>query len=684
MNWLETYLTCMKFWTFTFAFLLLVYAAQAQEVLWANKVLGFSSEFQQEVVGQEFRAIQALGRPNKYPVAGESPCAWTPYNADSQGEEWIKVGFGVALRAKQVVVAENHNAGAITRVFAYTPNSTEVLIYEDHAPYAGKESARLLSIPIKDSTLVISAVKVVLNPARVRGYNQIDAVGISASTAKVPTGVNVSAKAPSEIIKENLGQAINSKGQEVAPIIAPDGKTLYFTRSKHELNMGGPEKQDVWFSKLESGNVWGAAMNMNTPINNAESNAICGIAGDGKTLYLLNVYKSDGTLIDGLSKSVRQKSGWSFPSECKITNNYNLQKDNLREYGMSPDGKILVLSVKRKDTFGKKDLYVSFQKKDKTWSEPQNMGADINTADEDGCPFVASDGQTVYFTSTGRPGFGDGDIFVSRRLDSTWTKWTEPENLGPAINTAGWDGYLTIPASGEYGYMSSTQNSMGETDIFRFKLYPEIKPQAVAIISGSVLNGSTKQPVGTDVITDLLKDNKEITKVEYNPETGEFKMIVPVGETYRLTAPTDGFFSQNKVIDLSREKRFREIRENITLVPVQAGQKIVLNNVAFEQSKFELVVGSEAELNEIVRLMEKNAGMEVLLEGHTDNQGDFKLNIKLSEDRVAEVKKYFVGKGIAETRVQTKGWGPTKPVASNESEDRRKLNRRVEFTILKM
>lgn len=659
-----------------------VCASHAQEVQWASKLVGFSSEFRKEEYGKEFRAAQALGPPNAILPFGKSACAWSPYNADSNVEEWIKVAFETPQKSRQVLIVENFNQGCITQVIVYDDSGKELVILENGMKVVS-DVGKVLALAVPDTNILISAVKVVLNPARVPGYNQIDAIGLNASTVAYQPKINVYKDAPKEVLKENLGAGVNTKAQEVAPVISPDGKTIYFTRGKYEQNVGGAENQDVWFA-TRLGEGWSEAQNMGIPINNADNNAIVSISPDGKTLYLMNVYRPDGTMTFGLSKATRTKTGWNMPVECKIEDIYNLDKKNNTEFTLSPKGNVLIMSVKRQDTNGDRDLYVSFLKSNGIWSKPQNMGTTINTADVESAPFIATDNKTLYFTSYGHAGYGGGDIFITRRLDESWTKWSEPENLGPAINTPQWDGFLSIPASGDYAYVSSMQNSMGGEDIFRFKVYGAIRPEPVAIISGSVLDADTQKPVTTEIVTNLLKDNTNVSKVEYDPETGEYKIILPVQESYRLSAIKEGFFPMDEIVDLSKDKRFRDIKRNILLVPIKEGKKITINTVVFEQSKFELVPESLPDLDKIAEMMLKYANMEVLIEGHTDNQGDFKLNVELSENRVNEVKKYLISKGVAENRLQIKGWGSTKPIASNEIEATRQKNRRVEFTILKM
>ncbi|WP_461053568.1 OmpA family protein [Spirosoma arcticum] len=664
----------------------------AQTMQWASRVVGVSSEKNRTVEsgvpsGEQYKASQALGRPSKVPELGQSPCAWAPFYPDGTADEWIQVGFDKPIRARQIVVAENVNPGAVVRVLVIDEKGIEHPVYRVTSPQPRTDP--LLRIFVADSAFVCHQVKVFINGAALKGINQIDAIGISEETKPVTVGINVSAETPKDIQKENLGKTVNSPGQEVAPVISPDGRTLYFTRNFNKANIGGADRQDVWYSTLESGAsgttpTWGEAINIGAPINNTGDNAISGMGPDGRTAYLINIYRPDGGLSFGISKSIRTKAGWSQPVECKIANNYNLHEKNQLEFCVSPDGRAIILAVQRKDTRGDRDLYVSLLRSDRSWSEPVSLGAVVNTAEFESSPFLAADGRTLYFTSAGHPGYGDGDIFVARRLDDSWGNWSEPENLGPAINTDEWDGYFTIPASGDFAYLSSRAGSMGEDDIFRLKLYPAIKPDPVAIISGQVLDAKTKKPIASEVVSSLFNDTKDVAKVDYSPEMGEFKLILPTQKVYNLTARKEGYFPTTETLDLSKDKRFRDIRRNLYLVKIESGEKITMREVLFEQGQFTLEPGASAELDRVAEMLTSYPNMALLVEGHTDNQGDWEPNMKLSEDRVRVVKAYLTGKGIAETRIQTKAWGPSKPIASNETDERRKLNRRVEFTILNL
>jgi outer membrane protein OmpA-like peptidoglycan-associated protein len=668
-------------------------------VRWASRVLGVSSETTRSDGGPEGRAVQVLGAPNHLAAQGPTAAAWQPARPDA-GEEWIRVAFDTLMPIRQVVVAESAGGGSIQRIILYDPQGREHLVFD--SLYTPSGAGNLFRCVLKNFTAYpVASVKVVLNTLRRPGFSQLDAIGISASVMPVDVAIRVSSKAPKpeQVVKENLGEGVNSRARELNPVIAPDGKTLYFTRWGHPDNLGEaikedgiPEKlkrQDVWSSALVN-NVWQPAVNIGPPINNADHNALCAISTDGKTALLLNRYYPDGRMAAGISTSRRLAGGWTFPVPVEIKNfGQNAARGDTYEYALSGDKRILIIATRPVKGLGGKDLHVSFLQPDGTWSEPKNLGPDVNTAEHENSPFLAADLKTLYFSSKGHPGYGDDDIFVTRRLDESWTRWSVPENLGPGINTPAWDGYLSIPASGEWAYLCSEAGSLGKEDIFRLRLYDAVKPEPVAIVSGNVLNFADKKPLAADVVTEILTGpgsdtlRKSSVQASFDPETGEYKLVLPLQRSYGLVPVKKGFASVSEQIDLTNERRYREIRRNLYLIPLEAGRTMTLNNVFFEQSKFDLLPSSFPELDRVADLLRQNPTLEILLEGHTDNQGDFNLNLKLSEERVRAVKTYLESKGIEARRVQTKGWGATRPIASNVTEETRRRNRRVEFTVLR-
>ena len=484
--------------------------------------------------------------------------------------------------------------------------------------------------------------------------------------------------------KENIGKNVNTTYSELIPVIAPDGKTLYFVRDDYPGNLTkDKDHNDIWVSYFTRG-IWTRATNIDRPLNNDGHNFVIAITTDNNSLILNGTYTAfgeDGG--NGISISNKLRDGsWSIPKEIEIENFYN--DDLYQNFSMSPDLQTIVMGIERSDdTQGESDLYVSFKKQDGTYTEPKNLGPTINTFDEEGTPFIAADGRTLYFYSEGHAGYGNADIFVSKRLDNTWTNWTEPLNLGPNINTDRWDAYFTLDAKGEYAYLVSSNNSIGEEDIFRVKIQEELQPDPVVLIYGKVYDSKTKNPLNSQILYNDLLSNTEVGVATSNAATGEYKIILPYGKNYGFFAKKTGYMALSDNIDLTAIEEYTEIERDLYLTPIEVNQQIVLNNVFFKKGIAELFTTSYSELDRLVEIMKVNPEIEIEVQGHTNNIGDRNMLIELSEKRAQSVKNYLTNKGISSNRISIKGYGPDNPVASNNTEAGRKQNQRVEFKITK-
>jgi outer membrane protein OmpA-like peptidoglycan-associated protein len=488
---------------------------------------------------------------------------------------------------------------------------------------------------------------------------------------------------PKGIVKTRMSGNINSPYSELYPKISPDGKTLLFTRRDHPENMGTDKFiSDTWYSELDTKtNTWGKAKNMGKPINNAGENYVISMTPDNNTLLVGNTYNKDGSsLSTGLSMSHRISTGWSLPETVIVKDLYNRNK--YMDACLSVDRKILIYAIEMDDSFGEKDLYVCFLNKDNTWTHPKHLGSTINTYADDLGPFLASDRKTLYYSTSGKPGYGSNDIFVTKRLDDTWQKWSEPLNLGPDINTTDWDCYYTVAASGEFAFVTSTTEDNSE-DIFMVKLPQVLKPDPVVLVEGKVFDAKTKKPIKAIIHYENLNDGKKHGFANSNSTTGEYKIVLPYDLHYGFHAEAEGYIAVNENIDLTVKGDHKVLHHDLYLVPIEIGQSIKLNNVFFVQSKPELLSIAYPELDRLAEVMKANPKIEIELSGHTDNVGDASKNLILSEQRVKTVKDYLVSKGISAARITGKGYGGTKPVSSGNTEEDKKLNRRVEFTITK-
>lgn len=652
--------------------------SEAQSVQWASKVMSFSSEYTDPLLGKEYRALHILGRPSKYPKFSATPSAWQSLTPDNPGGEFIIVSFDTAKVVKQVAIFENFGAGSITRVDALDENNKLYLLKEFSAGYA-QSNGQITRIRLSSPTsFKVKSIKISMNSLRVQGYSQLDAVAISDGEAPIEDRIKLEVDPIAYLVKENLGTAINSKFNEICPVVSPDGKKLYFTRWKHPDNLGQNKNQDIWVSNLNDKKQWEKATLFPAPINNDENNAVCGISPNGKTMLLNNVYGKDGQMEKGVSLSFLLRTGeWSFPKPIRILNFKN--KSEYSEYTLAPNGKILLMTTEMKDSYGGKDIYVSFLKSDDTWTEPKNIGSTVNTGESESTPFIAPDGQTMYFSSSGHVGYGNNDIFLTRRLDDTWLNWSVPENVGPVVNTNQWDGYFTVSAQGDYAYFSSVENSMGAEDIYRIKIPEKVKPQTLVQVSGQVINQLSKIAIPAKILV-KSRVSADTMQIDYDPYLGDFSFMWPTKKPFYMEIKAKGFVPRRENFDFRDQNKYTESVQLLGLVPIEMNKQFKVPNLSFIQSKSEISKESYPALDEIVLILKDNEGLHVLVEGHTDNQGDWDENLKLSLERANQVKSYLILHGISANRIDTKGWGGTKPLNTSTLEEKRRLNRRVEFS----
>ncbi|HSZ72519.1 MAG TPA: OmpA family protein [Cytophagaceae bacterium] len=651
----------------------------AQDIQWAYRVLEYSSQESES----DFAARQVLGKPNVFPSAGENRNAWQP--KDKSSEQYITVGFLTPIIPKQIVVAETNHPGAIQRVLVYDADGKEYEI-SSYQNTATTDNSRLLSIKTTGINFYIFSVKLILK-ATDKGLPGIDAIGISASTKTIKIAkANTNDLIKSNMVVTKLSDHINSPYPEIGPLVSPDGRTLYFSRRGDPKDKGGKgDLEDIWYAKWdESKQNWGEAEDMGPPLNNAEPNFINSVSPDGNTVLLGNSYNEDGSMGDGVSVSHKTKDGWSFPERLQIKYEQN---SNVRaNFFMSNSQKILLMSVERKHdgNIGGRDLYVSFLEPDNTWTKPLNLGNTVNTKATEEAPFLASDDRTLYYATDGLNGYGGTDIYVTRRLDDSWTNWSTPENLGPVVNTSRNESYLSITASGEKVYFTSEKMKEGDADIYVLQPPALLKPSAVTMITGRVLNSKTNDVIpGVKIFFENLDTGTEVGIASSDINDGNYQIILPSQKRYGYLAVKDGFISINDNIDLVGQNQYNEIQRDLYLTPIEVGQTITLKNIFFDFNKASLRKESHLELNRLAKLLKENPALKIEVDGNTDNIGTEQYNDKLSLQRAQTVANYLIKQsGADSSRITLKHYGETDPVSTNATAKGRQLNRRVEFKIL--
>lgn len=513
----------------------------SQEVQWASELVRFSTEYSRTM----YSAKQVLGAPDKLPATGESAVAWAPSTPENPAGEFIHVRFAQPMAIRQVAIGESNISGAVSKVTLIDDNKKKHVVYEDPdiKPSFGYEGGLThITFPLTDYR--VAEVKVELNTKAVAGMNQIDCIGISA--AEEPVQVKVFEMETTEEIgpPENLGPQVNSFADDMLPIVSPDGKTLYFARKRHPENVGDEKRDDIWYSKLQADGSWGPAIHMEDPLNNEHHNYVAWVSPDGNSLALANDYKNP-TIGQRVSMSVNRNGQWAFPSTLPVNDMYN--KNEFSCYHMNTEGNVLLLAIERGDTEGDMDIYVSFKRSNNAWTRPMNIGPVVNTAATEGSVFLAADNRTIYFASNGHSGYGGFDMFVSKRLDDTWTNWTEPINMGSRINTKGDEFYYTVPATGDYLYFSSSSNSYGRADLFRMKLPKELQPDPIAMLKAKLIDRETGEPVIADIeFGGLISEEPRAITTSTN---GDVQLIVPRND-YEITIKKQGYIPISTTMDV--------------------------------------------------------------------------------------------------------------------------------------
>ncbi|GJM29358.1 MAG: hypothetical protein DHS20C17_19930 [Cyclobacteriaceae bacterium] len=502
----------------------------------------------------------------------------------------------------------------------------------------------------------------------------------------------------------NIGSKVNSEWHDFAPVVNEQETMLIFTTRRKDGNLNPDVHTDNFafediFISTKQDSTWSSAANIGEVINTPFHDSNIALSADGKRLYL---YKDieDGTSDIYLSE-LMPDSVWSTPKSLGPNINSEFSEKSL---SVSNSGDIVFFSSDRPGGHGELDIYYSLKNSQGKWGPATNLGPSINTEYDEDSPFIDYDGKTLYFSSRGGMGMGGYDIFKTE-FDSASSSWTNIVNLGYPINTPDDDIYFVGTKEGKRGYYASVrEDGMGYTDIYVVSVpYTDINTKERLGPKNYLKKGqddeSGLKAVNLNITVNDYDDNTPLDatlqlrrisdNVVFNvvkSATGKYTVAVvhPEAAEYMLSMEKDGYLFKNITISLPASTGQPQlITRTFELNKLRTGLSSILRNIYFDFDKFTLKQESFAELNKLERMLRENPNMRIELAGHTDFIGSDQYNVQLSVKRASAVVDFLINKGISPTRLETKGYGKSRPIASNDDEvDGRELNRRVEFVIL--
>lgn len=525
----------------------------------------------------------------------------------------------------------------------------------------------------------------------------------------------LAAQPATEFVLEKLPEFINSPYAEITPVVSRDGRTLFFTRVAYpefcrylfldsiDLHEKFPPEryerilrniyselerkpvsnpaassfnQDVWIAEADTAFTFYLLQHPGPPLNNALPNSITCITPDPNAFYCINQFSPKGDMTRGFSIIRRTDSIWHFPKPIEIAEYYTITSEvNLT---MSFDGKVLILSATRHDSRDM-DLYVCFKEGENKWSAPRHLGPVINTRSRETTPFLSEDNRTLFFSSNRWESLGGNDIFMSKRLDDTWQNWSEPQRIVEPINSRADDSQPYFNMTSGYLYFTSTRD--GNSDIFRVRIAP---PQPTELtLRGRILHRKTYQPVTDAAVRYGAEDNPSNTLSAPN---GFFSLKIPKGVTFTLTPEKIGLAGTPTTVFFPWDHYYFQEYQWIDLWmdSLEVGSKIELAPIYFKQSLPVILESSYGELERLADLLQNNPTLAIRIEGHTDNVGRPEDLQRLSEQRAQAIRDFLIARGIAPERVESVGFGASRPVNDNSTEELRAQNRRVEIRVTRI
>lgn len=503
---------------------------------------------------------------------------------------------------------------------------------------------------------------------------------------------------PAVVKVENLGLSINTIYPEYSPVFNFTDSILYFT-SRREGTTGGklaPDGkyyEDIYFSKLEKKGdkyIWSEAKQIPGKVNTKYHEATVSLSYDSKMLFVYGSAKGNG---DIYYSELNNNGGWSILKEFPVINSPYRET----HASLSPDGKTLYFTSNRPGGFGGLDIWKT-ELGENGWLEPENVGPVINTKYNEDAPFILQDGVTLYFSSQGFENMGGYDIFFTSLTEDGF--WRTPTNLGHPINTPDNDVFYYPSPDEKYAFYSSADiKGFGDQDLYLMNIISS-RANQIKLIARTI-DAWSFIPVKADIRIQDANTN-DIQNELLTDDDGYAEVFLNYGKDYLLVASAPGYTNSFKKIEilnddprsvilidlfLMQEAMAQQNQEIVDATEpvkesIKVGESFILRNIYFDFDKATLRPQSIEDIDHLYQFLINNPTAIIEISAHTDRIGSYEYNINLSKRRAQAVVDYLINRGIDSKRLIAKGYGFTKPVATNLTEEGRQLNRRVEFKIL--
>jgi outer membrane protein OmpA-like peptidoglycan-associated protein len=477
------------------------------------------------------------------------------------------------------------------------------------------------------------------------------------------------------INKEMLSHPLNKFQLQYFPVLTADGEQILFTKRD---GTGNFDKEDIFTAFLRSDGEWSNPQSIAQTINSAYNEGTCTVTADGNILIYTSCDAPDSEGSCDLYIAYKINGAWQRPSNMG-------KKVNSRSWDSQPslsaDGRILFFSSNRKGGFGGNDIWYTIRQNDGSWTEAKNLGSVVNTPKDEISPFMFFNNEILFFASDGHQGFGGMDIFLSRVKDGVFQA---PENMGLPINDHLDQVALFITAKKDYAYYTELTSAEQEKDrslLYRFAFPEEIYlGENLTVTQGKVFNSKTGQPIEATLSLVSLVNDSTLYRFQSDGKTGEFMMLYPEKAISGLYVEKKGFLP--KIYNVERDK-IQNVKDlKVELTPVASGEEFVFENVFFKFDKYDLESESLSSLRRLLKFLQENPNVNILISGHTDNVGSVSYNLNLSLQRAKSVQNYLVNEGMHPGRVMVEGKGDKEPMVPNTSSQNQALNRRITIKIL--